>query len=479
TTTAPTLSRAGEHGKGTSPPYASPTRRHRASDSNCVDDLILELNSMEGDLTDPTFDLTWANMMDRLEVMDDLLDRLWRTLSFLCSVAHAPMLMRPWSASTTKYDSRVEKRGLLHRGTEKLIELAQLLGFQTFADLSLAQKTAPSVLEVEEMINAHHDTSDPVVETKFQQLQTFADPMATTDSWSNGTWLFWYALQHSSDGAAGIARRRTFFFDPYARPGQKRHGGWINETVNRSKVLGIPEHLVRVADFKIVCNLPPPMEQEGLPFTSSLAHVTRTRWMETVVAVPLPPPTQAELDELRMQSVERAAATSSHFNQMTYDELAQFHAQRSAMAQHLEEERPLDMAAAMEKNRQEQEESRAALSRQQEELVRQLEEMKRPMAEQSRLSEAHHDMLRQASDAMLQQHYKVEELNQKVRRDSESWGLFAEETSQRSAFTTGRAAEAPRLENLMGVQQVPYKGSTKRERREFMDEYLAYSRRVE
>ncbi|ETV95093.1 hypothetical protein H310_11376 [Aphanomyces invadans] len=128
----------------------------------------------------------------------------------------------------------------------------ELLGFQTFADLSLAQKTAPSVLEVEEMINAHHDTSDPVVETKFQQLQTFADPMATTDSWSNGTWLFWYALQHSSDGAAGIARRRTFFFDPYARPGQKRHGGWINETVNRSKVLGIPEHLVRVADFKIV-----------------------------------------------------------------------------------------------------------------------------------------------------------------------------------------------------------------------------------
>ncbi|RHY24942.1 hypothetical protein DYB32_008611 [Aphanomyces invadans] len=313
-------------------------------------------------------------------------------------------------------------------------ELAQMLGFQTFADLSLAQKTAPSVLAVEEMINAHHDKSDPVVETKFQQLQTFADPMATTDSWSNGTWLFWYALQHSSDGAAGIARRRTFFFDPYARPGQKRHGGWINETVNRSKVLGIPEHLVRVADFNIVCNLPPPMEQEGLPFTSSLARVTRTRSMETVVAVPLPPLTPTEMDELRMQSVERAAATSSHFSQVTYDELAQFHAQQSAMAQHLEVERPLSMAAAMEKNRQEQEESRAALSRQQGELVRQLKEMKRAMAEQSRLSEAHHDMLRQASDAMLQQHYKVEELNQKVRRVSEQWGLFAEEASQRSAL---------------------------------------------
>ncbi|ETV98984.1 hypothetical protein H310_08457 [Aphanomyces invadans] len=105
------------------------------------------------------------------------------------------------------------------------------------------------------------------------------------------------------------------------------------------------------------------------------------------------------------------------------------------------------------------------------------------MAEQARVSEAHQDMLRQASEAMRQQNYKVEELNQKVRRDSERWGLFAEATNQRSAFSTGRATEAPRLENLMGVQQVPlaptYKGSTKRERREFMDEYLAYSRRVE
>ncbi|ETV96688.1 hypothetical protein H310_10006 [Aphanomyces invadans] len=190
--------------------------------------------------------------------------------------------------------------------------------------------------------------------------------------------------------------------------------------------------------------------------------------METVVAVPLPPPTQAEIDELRMQSVERAAATWSHLNQMTYEQLAQLLAQQSPMAQRLEEEttRQLAMAAAMDKNRQEQEESRAVLSRQQEELVRQQEELKRAMAEQARVSEAHQEMLRQALDVMRQQHYKVEELNQK-----------------RSAFTSGRAAEAPRLENLMVVQQVPfsptYKGSTKRDRREFMDEYLAYSRRIE
>ncbi|RLO06027.1 hypothetical protein DYB28_012590, partial [Aphanomyces astaci] len=176
--------------------------------------------------------------------------------------------------------------------------------------------------------------------------------------------------------------------------------------------------------------------------------------METVVALSLPPPNQAEMDELRMQSVERAAMTSSHFSQITYEQLAQFHAQQEAMAKRMEDEsfRQFAMAKAMEKNRLEQEESRAILLRQQEELVRQQNELKRAMAEQARVSEAHQEMLRQASDAMRQQNYKVEELNQS------------------------------RMGNLMGVQQVPlapmHKGNTKRERREFMDEYIAYSRRV-
>ncbi|RQM11426.1 hypothetical protein B5M09_013505, partial [Aphanomyces astaci] len=76
----------------------------------------------------------------------------------------------------------------------------------------------------------------------------------------------------------------------------------------------------------VVAVLPPPNQAE---ITSNRARETRTRSMETVVAV-LPPPNQAEMDELRMQSVERAAMTSSHFIQMTYDQLAQFHEQQEA-----------------------------------------------------------------------------------------------------------------------------------------------------
>ncbi|RHZ17207.1 hypothetical protein DYB31_005327, partial [Aphanomyces astaci] len=151
--------------------------------------------------------------------------------------------------------------------------------------------------------------------------------------------------------------------------------------------------------------------------------------METVLAVPLPPPNQAEMDELRMQSMERAAASSSQFNQMTYEQLAQFHAQQEAMSKRMEDQtsRQFAMAKALEKNRLKQEESRAMLLQ----------------------------MLRQASNAIRQQNYKVEELNQKVRRDSERWGLFAEATNQRSPFASEQAAPTSRMKNIMGVQQVP------------------------
>ncbi|RLN79208.1 hypothetical protein DYB28_011095, partial [Aphanomyces astaci] len=188
----------------------------------------------------------------------------------------------------------------------------------------------------------------------------------------------------------------------------------------------------------------------SLPFTSSLARVTRTRSMETVVAVPLPPPNQAKMDELRMQSVEHVAASSS----------------QSHVEKRLEEKsnRQLVMAAAMEKNLLEQEAVQIALLRQQEDLVHQQDELKRTMANQAKATAEHQEMLRQASDAMRQQHYTVEELSKKVRPIKRGW---------RSG-----SGNQPRREPH-GCATPMYKGSTKRERREFMDEYLAYSRRVE
>ncbi|CAK4120432.1 unnamed protein product [Aphanomyces euteiches] len=169
---------------------------------------------------------------------------------------------------------------------------------------------------------------------------------------------------------------------------------------------------------------------------------------------------------------------------MTYEQLAQFHAQQEAMASRLEQEpaRQAVMAAEIEKSRREQKESRAILLQQEQQLYRQQEELKLAMAQQAKVTGDHQSLLQQASEAMRQQHFKVEKLDKKVRRDSERWGLFAAAANQRPPVKAAPTAIG-RPETLMGVQQVPlapmYKGSTKRERREFMDDYLAYSRRVE
>ncbi|RHY19548.1 hypothetical protein DYB25_005397 [Aphanomyces astaci] len=71
------------------------------------------------------------------------------------------------------------------------------------------------------------------------------------------------------------------------------------------------------------------MEQERLPFMQPGSCDAN--------AV-LPPQNQAEMDELRRQSVGRAAMTSSQFNQMTYEQLAQFHVQQVAMSKRMEDE---------------------------------------------------------------------------------------------------------------------------------------------
>ncbi|CAK4303329.1 unnamed protein product [Aphanomyces euteiches] len=180
--------------------------------------------------------------------------------------------------------------------------------------------------------------------------------------------------------------------------------------------------------------------EETSPFPNALARVTRTRSMETVVSVPMPHVVagsqehplplqgQAELDELRMQNVERAAASSSPFNTMTYEQLAQFHAQQeAAIASRLEQEsaRQAVMAAEIEKSRREQEESRAILLQQQQQLQRQQEKLKLATAQQAKVTGDHQSLLQQGSEAMRQQHSKVGELDKKVHRDSERWGLLA------------------------------------------------------
>ncbi|KAH9128996.1 hypothetical protein AeMF1_000913 [Aphanomyces euteiches] len=207
-------------------------------------------------------------------------------------------------------------------------ERAQILGFNSYAELSLATKTAPSVLSVTEMINDLRDAAYPVAEAELHQLQEYAlahgqtEPMEPydVDYWrvelsketmvldhevikeyfprakvlegmfelasqlfgirvepgdeSVETWhpdvQFYQIRSMERPGEPVIA---YFYMDPYARPGQKRIGSWTQLLVARSKVIGTPEMPIRLPVFSIVCNQIPPADDESpnlMPFDSIL-----------------------------------------------------------------------------------------------------------------------------------------------------------------------------------------------------------------
>jgi len=184
-------------------------------------------------------------------------------------------------------------------------EKAQLLGFQTYAELSLAQKMAPSVAAIEEMFEtlltaslpaARHDldqvtelarenqqhepiahwdvafwaerlrearydfkeedlrpyfSHEIVLKGLFDLLQTlFGITIEETDV---ATWhpdVTYYAVRN--EAGAPIA---GFFYDPYSRPETKRPGAWMDDCLSR-RPQG-QECQLPVA--YLVCNATPPM----------------------------------------------------------------------------------------------------------------------------------------------------------------------------------------------------------------------------
>ncbi|CAK4290431.1 unnamed protein product, partial [Aphanomyces euteiches] len=59
-----------------------------------IDDMVLEINSMEDDLSSPNAELSWELVMDRQEILTDPLDRMWKVLTLLCEVVSTPELRK-------------------------------------------------------------------------------------------------------------------------------------------------------------------------------------------------------------------------------------------------------------------------------------------------------------------------------------------------------------------------------------------------
>ncbi|MEM1347074.1 MAG: M3 family metallopeptidase [Myxococcota bacterium] len=195
-------------------------------------------------------------------------------------------------------------------------ELAELLGYDTYADMSLASRMAQDVDAVFEQMCALRDAALDDARREHEELLQYARSNgfpgdATLERWD---FLFWvermreelYGLseevfraylpfEHVLQGLFNLIERlfsvsiranlhevqvwnddvrvfdvyegderiAMFFLDPYARPGTKRSGAWHSRPVGRSRAMAPDGAKVRIPVSYMVCNQAPPVQGEA------------------------------------------------------------------------------------------------------------------------------------------------------------------------------------------------------------------------
>ncbi len=197
---------------------------------------------------------------------------------------------------------------------EKILELrhemANLLGYATYADLSLARKMAPSVEAIETLMGELRVASYDTAVKEMEELKAFAQAKGAAEAESLTHWdtAFWaerireekyglndeelrpyFPLPQVLDGLFALAHRifdvtiapadgeapvwhpdvryfqvlnnggdsiAHFYLDPYSRPAEKRGGAWMDDCINRGKI----NDQVRLPVAYLVCNQAPPVD---------------------------------------------------------------------------------------------------------------------------------------------------------------------------------------------------------------------------
>ncbi|MFM7384078.1 MAG: M3 family metallopeptidase [Microcystaceae cyanobacterium] len=203
---------------------------------------------------------------------------------------------------------------------EQILELrreqAQILGYSTYAEVSLARKMAPSVAAVEKLLEELRQASYEAAQKDLASLKQFAQT-EELKHWDIAYWaerqqeaLFefnaeelrpYFPLPQVLEGLFKLAQRlfavtitpadgqapvwqsdvryfqianeageaiAYFYLDPYSRPAEKRGGAWMNDCINRAK----KGDKVRLPVAYLVCNQTPPVD--GQPSLMTFDEVT-------------------------------------------------------------------------------------------------------------------------------------------------------------------------------------------------------------
>ncbi|MBF2088658.1 MAG: M3 family metallopeptidase [Synechococcales cyanobacterium K44_A2020_017] len=206
-----------------------------------------------------------------------------------------------------------DNTALLRRILELRQIKAQILGFGSYADLSLASKMAPDVAAVEALLESLRRSSYDAAVNDLEQLTAFAqaqDPTVTTLAhwdipfWSERQREIEFALNEEElrpyfpltqvlDGLFDLARQlfgviitpadgqapvwhddvryfqvsdeqgkaiAYFYLDPYSRPAEKQGGAWMNVCLQRAKIRLVEGERLRLPIAYLICNQSPPVD---------------------------------------------------------------------------------------------------------------------------------------------------------------------------------------------------------------------------
>jgi oligopeptidase A len=199
-------------------------------------------------------------------------------------------------------------------------EKAGLLGFSSFAELSLAKKMASNVEAVEKLSEELRQASYDAAVKDLEELKAFAG----TDDLKHWDTSFWaqklqeakfsfneeelrpyFSLPQVLEGLFSLAKRifgvtitaadgqapvwhpdvryfqvaddkglaiAHFYLDPYSRPAEKRGGAWMDDCVGRAKLTENGQTTTRLPVAYLVCNQTPPVD--GKPSLMTFMEVT-------------------------------------------------------------------------------------------------------------------------------------------------------------------------------------------------------------
>lgn len=220
---------------------------------------------------------------------------------------------------------KLDNTPLIERILELRQEKARLLGFESYAELSLASKMAPNVEAVEALLEELRRSSYDAAVKDLEALKAFAAAKGAPEATDLKHWdiSFWserqreekfafsaeelrpyFPLPQVLDGLFALVKRlfgvtvtaadgqapvwneevryfqiadetgttiAYFYLDPYSRPAEKRGGAWMDECINRAKIMDAGTTQTRLPVAYLVCNQTPPVD--GKPSLMTFGEV--------------------------------------------------------------------------------------------------------------------------------------------------------------------------------------------------------------